>query len=372
MNRVFDLKMMIKATLIVILSLAIVFASGCRKKQPDKSAKTTQAPVSKKQKTPERDASMAKHTPVVEANNQNVPVLSDTALQKTVTAPDANQEYAVAPSDMAADTNNSAISAAQGQTETVAALPENPVTAEQLPSAQPEETIPSRPLKLDSFGEINDIVEKIKFISDFAAASPALLPELIDMALDDESPAVRAAAMEELSKKGFYHPDILPIVEKAIVDPDPAVRKSAIAACEHINDPAASDIMGIGMEDENEDVRAAAIKLLTDQKDPAIRLPVLEEGITSPHADIRAATLTEAMHTRSPKAVPILLEGLRDPDPDLRYTAASILEDIFGQKFESYEQGTKYWNENIQTYDDNLKLKVVTPTAPASPNNPGN
>ncbi len=364
MNRMFDLKMIIKAALIVTLSLAIVFASGCRKKQPDKSAKTPQTHASNNQKTPRRDASPQTQTPAVEAadqniqnveaNDPNVATLSEAAQKETTAVPDTN-------------TKETTAAAPQTETQTAISAPQESAITEQPSSAPPEEMTSSEPLDLNSFGAMSNTSKKFDFISKFAGKSPELLPALVDKALDDEDPGIRGAAMEELLKKGFYNPsDILPVVEKAMGDADPTIRQQAIDACAHINDPAVGDIIKLGLGDENEKVRVAAIQLAA-QKDPAIRLPILEAGMASQYADVKAGAATELMNTPRKDAISILITGLKDTDPDFRYTIQSILNSRIGQEFESYDQAVQWWNANRDNFTDDLKPQNVPPESPNSP-----
>jgi HEAT repeats len=370
MNRMIDLKMMIKATLIVTLSLAIIFVSGCRRKQPDKSAKTPPAPVSNNPKSPQRDDSPQRQTPAVEASDQNVRNVEAND-QNVVPLPYTDKKETVTVPDTTTNTKETVPAVPKTETQAAVSVPQEPEPAEQSSPAPPEEMTSSEPLDLNSFGKMDDTRKKLDFISKFAGKSPELIPDLVDMALDDKDSGVRAAAMDELAKKGFYSPEIIPVVEKAMNDADPAIRQKAVDACAHITDPAVSDIIKMALQDETEDVRAAAVKFLTEQKDPAIRLPVLEAGMASQFDDVKAGAATELMNTGSPAAVDILLTGLKDPDPEFQYNIKSMLNFKFGQEFETYDQAKQWWNENRQNYDENLKLKVAAPVAPASPNNTG-
>jgi hypothetical protein len=352
MNRMFDLKMMIKATLIVTLSLEIVFAFGCRRKQPDKPAKTPELPVSNKQNLPALDTSPEMQSSVLEANDQNVENV-EAADQNVVTvSPVLEKETATLP-----DTNTKAAAAVQ-QTETQAAFgaPQEPNTLVEQPStAQPEETTSSEPLDVNSFGGMTGIRKKMDFISKFAGKSPELLPALVDRALDDEDPGVRGSAMDELLKKGFYNAaDILPVVEKAMGDADPVIRQKALDACAHINDPAVSGILEMALQDQSEDVRTAAIQRAAQQA-PDIRLPVLEAGITSQYPDVKAGAATELMQTSSPAALNALITALNDPDPDFHHTIKSMINGLIGQGFDTSEQAQKWWNENSSNFGNNLK-----------------
>jgi hypothetical protein len=361
MNRMFDLKMMVKAMLIVTLSLAIVFTSGCRRKQQDKSVKTPPARVSNKQKSPVKNT--APKTPAVkasdqnvqiveasnqnvqniEANDQNVVALPDAAKKETVTVPDTN-------------TKETVTAVPQEEAEVVVEVSEEPMTTEQPSPVQLEEMTSSEPLDLNSFGGTKSTRKKLDFIPKFASDSPGSLPELVDIALDDKDPGVRATAMDEITKKGFYSSEIIPVVEKAMGDPEPAIRQKAIEACAHITDPEVGDILKMALEDEREDVRAAAISI-SAQKDPAIRLPILEAGITSQHTDVKAGAVTELMTTSSPAAFDILITALNDPDPEFHYTVKSTINFLVSQEFETYDQAKQWWDTNRQNFSENLKPK---------------
>jgi len=128
-------------------------------------------------------------------------------------------------------------------------------------------------------------------------------------------------------------------------DEEPDIRQKAVEACTYVNDPAVGGFLSTAIKDESEDVRTAAIQL-SAKKDPAIRLPVLQAGLVSEFEDVKAGAATELMNTPNTEAIPILITGLKDPDPDFHYTIQSILKSRTGQEFETYDQAIQWWNAN--------------------------
>jgi HEAT repeats len=348
MNRMFDFKMMIKAMLIVTLSLAIVFASGCRRKQPDASS----APVADNQKSPEHDTSSEK--PAVEARDQNVQIVEANAPNTVESVSQVQNVAAVVSQDqnMAATVHREPnVTQVAAQTEPAAAtmIPEEPNTTGQI-----EEIILSGPPDMKTFESFKDSANKIKYMAAVAKAYPGSLTDFVDKAIDDADPGVRGAAVGMLANKGFYSPDVVPVALKAMNDNDPAIRQQALEACANVTDPAITDVLAAALDDTSEEIRIAAIQM-TARKPLAVSFPILEAGITSQYPDVKAGAATELMHVASPAALDVLITALNDPDPDFHYTIKSMINSLVGQEFDTSAQAQKWWNENSSNFGNDLK-----------------
>jgi HEAT repeat protein len=86
-----------------------------------------------------------------------------------------------------------------------------------------------------------------------AAALPVL-----DQALQRESPAIRARAVEAVGVIG--EPQGVPLLTRAAADPDPAVRENAILALGAIGDERGGDAIEAALGDREGDVRHAAAR----------------------------------------------------------------------------------------------------------------
>ena len=350
MDCTFDFKMMIKAMLIVTLSLVIVFASGCRRKQPDASS----TPVSDNQKSTQRDDSLQTQTPAVEARDQNVQIVEANE-QNTVESVSQDQNVAAVASqdqNVAAtvhrDQNLAPVAAPTGLA-AAAMTQEEPNTTGQL-----EEMTLSGPPDIKTFESFKDSANKIKYMAAIAKAYPSSLSDFVDKALDDADPGVRGAAVGMLANKGFYGPEIVPVALKAMNDNDPKVRQQALEACANVTDPAVTDVLAAALDDQSEEIRIAAIQM-TAQKPSAVSFPILEAGITSQYPDVKTGAATELMHAANPAALNALITALNDPDPDFHYTIKSMISSLVGQEFDTSEQAKKWWSENSSHFGKDLK-----------------
>jgi hypothetical protein len=342
MKHASDFNVTFKAMLTAALLLAIIFSAGCRRKQQDKSGQSRDTSVSEKLKSSEHDGLSKTQLNAAEYNDQNFP--NNEAKETAIIVPDTNTN--------ATD--------ADAKPEIKAALDANlkpeSEQAEQPVTDQPEEETSSRPLDVNSFAEMNDIGEKYSFISRLAGQSPDLLPALIDKALDDKNPGVRALAMNQAMNNNLKGSELIPVIKKAMSDPESVIRQRAVDACADINELEVSNILLEALEDESEIVREAAISQAV-KKDMPLRLTVLEAGITSQNTDVRMASAKELINTPSAAALDILITGLDDPDPVLHDAIKDMIKSRYEVEFDTYEQAQAWWNANRNNFTNDLKPK---------------
>jgi hypothetical protein len=326
MNRIFKIELIVGTALIVAL-LAVVFITGCRKKQ----AEPPKASAPSGTKSHKLDTQIK--TPVVEANGPNV-VASPTepAVNKTRTT-------AGKTPPKAADTKP----AMQRKTPSSAQLKAPPMP---------------RPADLKPLESLKDNDEKIEYITDYADEHPESAAIMVYNVLDDNDVEVRAAAMEMLAMKELDDPNVVFVADKALRDSEPQVRQSAVEACAPVTDPAVGKVLIDALADESEDVRTAAIEL-ADQKEPAIRLEVLKAGITSQYEDVREGAISSLTDASSPAAVDILIEGLQNPNPEFREPFKDALDSLLSTDGDltTYDQYKKWWNANRSRFDNELVEK---------------
>ena len=324
MNRIFKIELIVGTALIVAL-LAVVFITGCRKKQ----AEPPKASAPSGTKSPKQDTQIK--TPVVEANGPNVVALpTEPAVNKTKMTADK------APPKVA-DTK--------------------PAMQQKAPSpAQLKAPPMPRPADLKPLESLKDNDEKIEYISDYADEHPESAAVMVYNVLDDGDGEVRTAAMEMLAMKELDDPNVVFVADKALRDSEPQVRQSAVEACTHVTDPAVGKVLLDALADESEDVRTAVLQV-ADQKEPDVFLPVLKAGITSKYEDVKESAVSSLIDASTPAAVDILITGLKDPNPDFRDTVKSAIEFLVSQEFNTYDQAKKWWDANHTKFNDDLSEK---------------
>jgi HEAT repeat protein len=173
---------------------------------------------------------------------------------------------------------------------------------------------------------------------------PQIKQERWKVALNDENPAVRCAAVRALAKAG--RPDLL---IDAIKDPNADVRILAADALGRIGpDPAKSAVALAGaLGDEHIGVRREAAYSLTWLCPES--WPALEEAVRDNNSKVRAGALSaiaQLYHnkfyqcSRMPswpidklEAIAPLIEKMKDDkDPEVRRNAASLLKEINGTR----------------------------------------
>jgi hypothetical protein len=317
MDRIFRFEMAVKTGLIAALVLAVIFVTGCPKKQ-DKSVKTPPPSVSNKKATPKNDIKeqpSAAVEPVKPVENKQ-----DTVIKSA---------KEVAP--QVSDKENKA------------------------PQQLPKPTAPE-PTDLKSFESLNTAEEKIDFITEYADEHPESEALMVYKVLDDNDAEVRTAAMEMLAMKELDDPNVLYVAAKALKDSEQAVRQSAVEACTAVTDPGVGDVLNEAIKDSSEEVRTIAVQV-ADQKEPAVRLSVLKSGITSQYEDVKENAVSSLIDASTPEAVDILIMGLKDPNPDFRDSVKSGINFLVSQEFDTYDQAVKWWNANRDKFDNELMEK---------------
>ncbi len=320
MDRIFKIETAVRTALVVAL-LATVFITGCPKKQTE-PPKAPAAPAAVEQK-------------------KSAPQTSARAVD--VKAQDPNTLAAPAP-DMGKPV----------ETKTPGRKPDNSTNKLPPPSAQ-KQSMPE-PADLKPFESLKESEEKIDFMNEYADEHPELMTAVVYKALDDNDVDVRSAAMEMLVAREPNDPNVVYVAYKAIKDTEPQIRHDAVEALTAVTDPAVQNILIEAITDSSEEVRAAAIEL-ADQKEPAIRLPVLKAGITSQYEDVRDAAVSSLIDVSSPAAVDILIEGMKNPNPEAREPFKDALSFLISQEFNTYDQAYKWWNANRNKFDDELTEK---------------
>lgn len=181
--------------------------------------------------------------------------------------------------------------------------------------------------------------------------NPEVLP-IIDAALADPDAAVRAAAFESLF--GYTSPTIVPRIVKGLADPVVEVRRAAMEALSCIEDAAAAGPIALAFRDDDEEVREAAFDCL-QELDYNTRLNLLETALRSaPAADVRRNAISELEDLGNHDAMTLIIEGMKDPDATVREEASSAIWFLVSEEFDDYETARRWWQANRRRYDEDL------------------
>jgi len=290
-----------------MFALVVIFAVGCPRKQ-GKSSSPPPSSASSEKKTPNRETQIR---PAAEVN------------QNTVASP-------VKP-------------IAENKTAAVAKEPAKEVT---LPE----------PINFQPYESMHIAEEKIAFITKYADEHPGTEALMVYKVLDDNDVKVRKAAMGILAMKNLDDPNVVYVAAKALKDSELEVRQSAIQACTAITDPAVENVLLTAIADSSEEVRTHAIQV-AGHKQPAVRMSVLKAGITSQYEDVKEDTVSSLVDASSPAAMDILIIGLKDTNPDFHDEVKSEINFLISQKFDTYDQAKKWWDDNRSKFDDTLAEK---------------
>ena len=194
--------------------------------------------------------------------------------------------------------------------------------------------------------------DKIELIDQLEDMDDPALTALVNSLLDDQSADVRLAALELLEEK--EKGDIAGCLDKALDDPDDDVREYAATLVDGIKDKdEAKELLTKALDDSSDDVRDAGFDVLVD-KSKDVQEAVFADSIHSAYQDIKENTADAILDIPSHSSVHILIEGLKDSDPDFVEYVNSKFDYLFAREFKSFEEAKKWWNENKNNYDDEL------------------
>jgi HEAT repeat protein len=115
---------------------------------------------------------------------------------------------------------------------------------------------------------------------------------------------------------------IVTALDRALADPDAAVRRQALLALSRLGPPALPSLLG-ALAGKDPELRRLAASELGHFPAPAVLLP-LSRAVADPDAAVRRQALL-ALSRLGPAAVPTLLQALRSTDPEVRRLAVGEL-----------------------------------------------
>ncbi len=203
--------------------------------------------------------------------------------------------------------------------------------------------------------------EAAKLLAEFCANGKSAVPALIELLKNDSGPTVRAAAARSLGYLGDPTSDAVPALINAIVDKDPRVRRSAVAAIHRIHpgpkivlplfvkvlgdaDPATvaqalASVSELGAKVvppmiealKNEKARYWGLLVLADIG-PAAKdaVPEIKKSLSDSKVEVamQAALTLAAIGPDAKDATPELIAALNNPSNAVRFGAAYALGKI--------------------------------------------
>ncbi|HBH79146.1 MAG TPA: hypothetical protein DDY39_04895 [Nitrospira sp.] len=141
-------------------------------------------------------------------------------------------------------------------------------------------------------------------------------------AIGDESAMIRAVSAASLGKLGIK--DNRPLLSALTRDPDAHVRASAAEGLLRLGDTSAIALVAELARHPDPSIRGAAAQALSASPDEEQALTILQT-LLSDRQPLPRLSAAKALRKSNDRAIPILLQGLRDTDEAVRIAAANSL-----------------------------------------------
>lgn len=167
--------------------------------------------------------------------------------------------------------------------------------------------------------------------------------------------APETARLEFITEKLVTAPDDLDIViATALADPSAAIRQAAMGMIDQLPADKAAPILISASHDNDGFVRSDAINAI-HLLPSSIRLKTLATALGSPHPSTRSEIISLIANDRSKPAVELMFQSLDDSDTTVRTTAATQIESLLAQEFESAKKAISWWEAHRLQFDDKLR-----------------
>jgi|GEM_PF-3716230 len=147
-------------------------------------------------------------------------------------------------------------------------------------------------------------------------------------------------------------------LRKALADPDWATRAAAVEQLEDLGDWVSFDLLLSALHDEDEMVRAVAVRVLGKRGDPADRSirAHLEEALHDPAWHVRETAIYALSELGASASILALSEALRDDDDDVRRAAMHAIDQLH------HDAATEpTLNESLESDQDMLSEPAEVP-----------
>ena len=127
----------------------------------------------------------------------------------------------------------------------------------------------------------------------------------------------------------------------------------AFSAPKRLSNPAVADVLSLALNDNSERVRNRVMDTIRQQEGD-LQLSALAAAMSSGYEDVKTEALSLLELRGDHKSVPIIIDGLKDSNPEYREEVNSVLSALIDQEFSSYDKAIKWWNKNKDRYDNDL------------------
>ena len=199
-----------------------------------------------------------------------------------------------------------------------------------------------------------DAETKLKLLAPLAENPHPSVVKVADWLMKDTNPVVRAAALDLL--KGYTSPDLIPVAEKALSDPEALVRlmgSRLLTTAEPEQPEKILPALEKAIADQNEKVREVAETAIEEQP-YLVRLQAIESALLTDHADVVEFGAAQLEKLSNHDALEALFTGLDNADPDLRDTVNRSIYFLVSHRFPSTAEAEAWWAENKSRYDAKL------------------
>jgi uncharacterized protein (TIGR02996 family) len=169
----------------------------------------------------------------------------------------------------------------------------------------------------------------VRFVQEFAGAAEAA--DELRLALDSKKPAVRAQAAQSLAEFALAMPDAVPLLRRALADPNKAVRQAAADTLWRVPWPENAELtepFRTALKDRSRTVRQRALEALARRgKVDALVPDLLHLAQKDGNTEVRrvAIEVLGQCGVRTPEVLAALRAAVRARDQFLRRTALRVL-----------------------------------------------
>ncbi|RLD10064.1 MAG: hypothetical protein DRI44_07055 [Chlamydiae bacterium] len=223
--------------------------------------------------------------------------------------------------------------------------------------------IPDEPCPVDNFDVFVDGAlqafrknlsdkEKDEALRNVDAIGTPMIMPVIMLALEDDNSEIRSAAIDAI--QSLDDPCVIPAVEKAMDDNEPIIRQDAINALLKVDDKDINDALIKAINDSDEEVRESAFEVMLFQESPTI-LPAAEATIQIKNPEIQSQAINILEDIPSASAIDAIINyGLLSDYDEIRKAAAESLRSITGKDLDSYDKWVDWWDKNKTSCPENL------------------
>lgn len=160
----------------------------------------------------------------------------------------------------------------------------------------------------------------------------------------------QAAARESSAR--FLH-----LIARILRTGTPDARLAALQALQGHSGEQVTELFKQALDDSEPGIREIA-RHYAQQQDEALRLAVLDHGLSSPHEEVRVRCFNALLQETSKQVIPALIHALGSGNPATSSEAARQLEARLGPSAPVFKQSgaaKAWWDENAHRYGDDLR-----------------